>query len=129
MDSCTNYFPTKKLFEIQGFYNKNYTEYCEGITPNIRLLFELLTGTSYEAASQINTVDNNTIEFTNSAYCLIKLYDRIMNCPDLKVECSMNREDLVPNFITHPMDRFIREKGTCIVKDVSSYTIRFKRVE
>ena len=73
-------------------------------------------------------IDENTIEFTGNAYSMVKMYDKIMNCKDLKVECNMRREDLVPQFVQHPIDRFIREKGTNIVKDLSSYTVQFKRV-
>ena len=73
-------------------------------------------------------IDDNTIEFTGNAYSMIRMYDRIMRCKDFKVECSVRREDLIPNFVNHPIDRFIREKGTNIVKDLSSYTVQFKRV-
>ena len=73
-------------------------------------------------------IDDNTIEFSGNAYSMIKMYDKIMNCPDLKVECNVKREDLVPKWVTHPIDRFIKEKGTNIVKDLSSYTVQFRRI-
>lgn len=128
MDSNTNYVPTSMIFNIRKFYDINYTGYCKNIGPKISLLFDLLAGESYERALQLETVDNNTIEFTGSAYSILGLYDKIMNCPDIKVECSMKREEIVPNFITDPVDRFIREKGTSIIKDVSKYTVQFKRI-
>ena len=90
----------------------------------------MLSGVSYEKACPMKQVDPDTIEFTGSAYSLIGIHDRIMNCQDLDgiVECNMKREDLIPKFITNPIDRFIRECGTCIVKDLSSYTIQFHRI-
>ena len=73
-------------------------------------------------------IDENTIEFTGNAYGLGKLYDKIMSCTEIKVECDTPRESLVPEFIEHPIDRFIREGGTSVIKDVSSYTIRFRKL-
>lgn len=73
-------------------------------------------------------IDQQTIEFSGSAYSLIGIYDRIMGCHDIKVECSLKREDLIPSFVINPIDRFIKENGTCLVKDLSSYTIQFKKV-
>lgn len=129
MDSNTNYVPVKEIFSIKPFYVQYFTEYCRGIGNHIRMTFDLLAGESYERAVQLDTINNNTIEFTGSAYSILGLYDKIMNCPDIKVECSMKREEIVPNFITDPVDRFIREKGTSIIKDVSKYTVQFRRID
>lgn len=95
-----------------------------------QIKLNLLSGVSYEKACPMKQIDKDTIEFTGSAYSLIEIYDRIIGCPDLigRVKCSVRREDLIPNFVTNPIDRFIRECGTCMVKDNSTYTIRFKRV-
>lgn len=128
MDSNTNYVPTSKIFDIRGFYDKNYTGYCKNIGPKISLIFDLLAGESYERALQLETVDENTIEFTGTAYNILGLYDKIMNCPDMRVECNMKREEIIPSYITDPIDRFIREKGTSVIKDISKYTVQFKRV-
>ena len=51
-----------------------------------------------------------------------------MNCKALSVECDTKYEDLVPEWVTDPIDRFIREKGTNIIKDLSSYTVTFKKL-
>lgn len=87
-----------------------------------------MAGDAYERAMPMKMIDDNTIEFSGNAYSMIKMYDKIMNCKDLKVECNMKREDLVPNWVTNPIDRFIKEKGTNIVKDLSSYTVQFRRI-
>ena len=127
-DSNTNYVPVSKIFEIRKFYDTYYTDFCAGFGPKIKLLFDLLAGDAYERAMPMKMIDKDTIEFTGNAYSMIKMYDKIMGCKDLKVECSMKREDLIPNFVKNPIDRFIREKGTNIVKDLSSYTVQFKRI-
>ena len=40
-DSNTNYVPVSKIFDIFPFYKQHYTEYCAGVGPGIRLLFDL----------------------------------------------------------------------------------------
>lgn len=128
-DSNTNYVPTSKIFDIKKFYDINYTGYCKSFGPKIVLLFDLLSGVSYERAVTLKQIDEDTIEYTGNSYSLIGLYDRIMGCKDLNVICNMKREDLIPDLITDPIDRFIREKGTCIIKDLSKYTIQFHRIK
>lgn len=127
-DSNTNYVPISKVFEIRKFYDENYTKYCASFGPRIMLLFDLLLGVSYEKACPMKTIDDDTIEYEGNAYSLLGIYDKIMNCPDLKVKCSMERSELIPKFVEDPIDRFIQEKGTCIVKDLSKYTIQFRKV-
>lgn len=126
-DSNTNIVPISKAFEIRGFYDKHYTEYCESFGPKVKLLFDLLAGPSYECARPMETKPGE-IEFSGPAHALLKIYDRIMSCPELAgTTCSMTREELIPQYITHPMQRFILEKGTSVIKDVSKYKIKFFR--
>lgn len=127
-DSNTNYVPVSKFFSIDAFYKKNFTKYCEGITPHITLLFDLMIGTAYENCVPLKQIDNNTVEVSGSAYQLIGLFDKLMNNDEIKVECNVKREDLVPQFVTNPIERFILEKGTSIIKDLSNYTIQFHKV-
>ena len=127
-DSNTNYVPVSKFFSIDAFYKKNFTKYCEGITPHITLLFDLMIGTAYENCVPLKQINNNTVEVSGSAYQLIGLYDKLMNNDEIQVECNVKREDLVPQFVTNPIERFILEKGTSIIKDLSNYTIQFHKV-
>lgn len=127
-DSNTNYVPVDHLFEISDFYNKYFTEYCASYGPKIVLLFDLLAGTGYESAMPLKMIDKKTIEFTGSAYQILSLYDRLMDSPDISVEANMKREDIVPNWVTDPVQRFIMEKGTCVWKDISNYKIQFKKL-
>jgi hypothetical protein len=76
---------------------------------------------------EMKNIDENTIEFTGSAYSIIDIYDKIMNCKNLNVSCNLTRDQIIPNFVNHPIQRFIMEKGTCIIKDISKYTVRFTR--
>lgn len=130
-DSNTNFCPISKFFDLKKFYDVNYTEYCMNNMGDVKicLLFDLLIGTTYDKAETIKQIDDNTIEITGNANSLIDLYDRLMRFPDLiQVECSVKREELVPQYITNPIERFILEKGTSIIKDLSNYTIQFYKV-
>ena len=129
-DSNTNYIPVEKIFEIRKFYDKNYTEYCAGIGPKIVLLFDLLAGYSYETAKELKTINQNTIQFNGDAFSILKIYDKIMGCPDLRVECSMTRDEIIGSMqlIQHPIDRFIRENGCNMTKDISNIKVEFKKL-
>ena len=128
-DSNTNYISLLRLFSISSYYQTHYTGYCKGITPHITLLFDLNLGVSYEASMCLKQIDEDTIEFSGSAYQLLSLYDKLMNHKDLiKVECNVKREDLISRFVTNPIERFILEKGTSMIKDLSNYTIQFHKI-
>ena len=75
-------------------------------------------------------IDPDTIEFTGDAYSILKIYDKIMNCKKLNVVCDKTREWLEGEqiMIEHPMDRFIREEGANMTKDISKVTVRFHRI-
>lgn len=132
MDSNTNFLKLDRFFSIFNYYRKNFTDYCLNNMGNVRihLLFDLLIGTAYNSAQTINQIDDNTIEITGDADSLLSLYDRLLGFPDLiKVECSVKREDLIPQLVTNPIERFIIEKGTSMIKDLSKYTIQFHKIQ
>lgn len=128
-DSNTNYVPVEKLFEIRSFYDENYTKYCSTIGPGIFLLFDLLAGYSYETAKEMKKIDDNTVEFSGDAFSILKIYDKVMACRSFKVECDMTREEIEAQkqMIDDPIDRFIREQGCNMTKDISSIKVKFHR--
>lgn len=129
-DSNTNYIPVEAIFDIRKFYDVHYTGFCHEMGPKIYLLFDLLSGYSYETAKTMKQIDDDTIEYEGDAYSLLKLYDKIMGCKKLRVECSMTREELAGNIqlVDSPIDRFIREEGCNMTKDLSRVVIRFHRL-
>ena len=129
-DSNTNLIPVEKVFDILKFYQVHYTDYCAKIGPKIKLLFDLLVGYGYESACQLKQLDDDTIEFTGSASNIILLYDKIMNCPKLVVECDKTRDEIInsKNMINDPYYRTILENGCSIIKDISEITVRFHRL-
>jgi hypothetical protein len=130
-DSNTSYLDVSKIYDINRFYDENFTEYCASVGPKIRLLFDLLVGYSYERATTLKTIDKDTIEFTGSAYQIIGLYDKIMSCTDTISECDKTREEIIESaeFVDDCIKRFILENGCNMVKDLSNITVRFHRVK
>ena len=130
-DSNTNYAPVAKIFEIRKFYDKNFTNYCAGIGPKILLLFDLLSGYSYETAKEMKHLESDVIEYKGDAYSLLKIYDKIMNCRDLNVECNVTRDYIVSNiqFVQDPYYRFILEGGCNMTKDISKISIQFRKIK
>ena len=130
-DSNTNYIPVSKIYDIRKFYDVNFTDFCAGIGPKIKLLFDLLVGYSYERASTLKQIDEDTLEFTGPSYQIIGLYDKIMNCKDQKSECNKTREEILSaaQFVNNPIKRFIIERGCSMVKDLSKITVRFRRIK
>ena len=131
-DSNTNYVPVEKIFDMREYYNKNYTAFCAGINPpGIFLLFDLLAGYSYELAAPLKQIDPDTIEFSGSAMSLVKIYDKLMRCENIKVECDTERDQILSqvNLVDDPYYRFILEGGCNMTKDLSNLTIRFHRVK
>lgn len=128
-DSNTNYVPVERIFDMRSFYDEYYTKYCSTIGPGIFLLFDLLAGYSYETAKEMKQVDKDTIEFSGDAYSILKIYDKIMSCRSIKVQCDKTRKWIEEQkmMITDPIDRFIREEGCNMTKDISNITVRFHR--
>ena len=76
-DSNTNYVPVSMIFDMRKFYDENYTKYCSQIGPGIFLLFDLLSGYSYETAKEMKQIDEDTIEYKGDAFSILKIYDKI----------------------------------------------------
>lgn len=49
-------------------------------------------------------------------------------CPGLKYEINMKKEDIIPAFVTDPISRFIQERGCSYVMDKSKYKVQFKKL-
>jgi len=56
------------------------------------------------------------------------IMDRMDECPGLKYEINMKKEDIIPAFVTDPISRFIQERGCSYVMDKSKYKVQFKKL-
>ena len=115
-DSNTNYFPINKLFELKPFYDKNFTEFCRHQC-GVPFLFDTLIGTNYNDAVELTQIDDKTIKLKGACDALNQILDKIEFESNLKVSCDKTREEIKSDFITNPIERFIKADGTSVVMD------------
>lgn len=127
-DSNTCNFPAHKIWEIRKFYDENFTDFCYN-TCGIKLLFDLEVGSTYHDSCSMKSIDEDTVEFSGNARSLLMIMDRMDEDPLCNYEINVPKESIMPNFVQHPMDRFIKEKGCSFVMDVSKYSVQFRRIK
>jgi hypothetical protein len=126
-DSNTCNFPADKLWSLHAFYDKNFTEFVYKKC-GLNLLFDLEVGSNYQDSCNMKQVSDDIVEFKGNARSILKIMDRMNECPGLKYETNIPREQIIPNYMTNPILRFIDEKGTSMVKDTSKYVVQFKKL-
>jgi hypothetical protein len=92
------------------------------------LLFDLMIGTDYHDVTTLKAIDSKTIELTGTARALKMVANSMDECSELVYETDVPVMELQENYITHPIDRFIREKGCSMVLDKSEFTVRFHKL-
>lgn len=125
-DSNTCNFPVEKLWDIRSFYDENFTEFCYKMT-GIKLLFDILIGATYQDACEAKQIDKDTVELTGNARSIHMILDEL-NYKKVNYTCSINPESIVPEYVSNPVERFIKEEGCSFVMDTSDYTIQLKRI-
>lgn len=135
-DSSTNYFPAEKVFEINDFYSKNFTEFCRHQC-GVPFLFDLFVGCDYEDAAQLSNINQDSIKLSGSAQTINKVLNRL---DDSKVkyiidsvsvngtDCGTDRSKIISDFIENPIERFISAGGCCIEKDRTSAEVQITRI-
>lgn len=126
-DSNTNYFPIEKIFEIKEFYREHFTKFCQEQL-NIPFLFDLLVGTNYNDAVELEDVSENTVKLSGNAHSLLAILNKIDSDSNIVYKLNRSREDLIPNYVTDPIERFIKESGTSLIMDKSFYEIEIQRI-
>lgn len=127
-DSNTCDFPAHKVWDIRKHYDKNFTDFCYN-TCGIKLLFDLEVGNTYQDSCSMKQIDDDTVEFKGNARSILMIIEKMNEDPLCKYEINIPIEDIKPNYIQHPLDRFIREKGCSYVMDTSKYSVQFKRIK
>lgn len=126
-DSNTCNLPADKIWEIRKFYDENFTGFCYKMT-GINLLFDLEVGANYNDTCSMKTISDDVVEFTGTAESLLQIIDKLNECPGLKYETSIPISDIIPDYVQNSTKRFILDSGCCMRKDLSSYTVQFKKV-
>ena len=73
-------------------------------------------------------MSDDIVEFKGNAHSILQIMDRMNECPGLVYETSIPREEIIPNYMTNPMLKFIDERGCSMVKDKSKYKVQFKKL-
>lgn len=94
----------------------------------INLLFDLEVGANYNDTCSMKTISDNVIEFTGTAESLLQIMNKMDECPGLVYETNVQRGDIIPNYVQNSTKRFILDSGCCMRKDISNYTVQFKKV-
>jgi hypothetical protein len=123
-DSCTSYIPVEKLWEILGFCKHHFTDWCYDKI-GIKLVFDMLVGTTYQDACDMKQIDDRTISFSGNAHSILRILDKLDEVPEkVRYHTDIPREQIIQEYIEDAMERFIKEKGTSLIKDDSYYTVK-----
>ena len=123
-DSCTSYIPVEKLWEILGFCKHHFTDWCYDKI-GIKLVFDMLVGTTYQDACDMKQIDDRTISFSGNAHSILRILDKLDEVPEkVRYHTDIPREQIIPEYVEDAMERFIKEKGTSLIKDDSYYTVK-----
>lgn len=94
----------------------------------IKLLFDIEIGSTYQDSCSARQISDDIVEMKGNARSLLMMIDRLNEDPNLKYEINMSLDEIKPNFVIDPIDRFIQEKGCSFVMDKSKYTVQFKKL-
>ena len=126
-DSCQNLLSINELWNIVGFYRKNFYDYVYEKV-GIRFDYDLEIGVDYANMMEVKLLDNNVLNITGTATALKILLDKIKYESDLEVECDIDEKDLIPKIEKSSLKRFIKKHQTCMDLDESEYTINLKKL-
>ena len=94
----------------------------------INLLFDLEVGANYNDTCSMKQISDDIVEFTGTAESLHKIMEKMDECSGLVYEISIPREQIIPDYVQNSTKRFILDSGCCMRKDLSSYTVQFKKI-
>ena len=127
-DSSENLFGVNHVFDIKKYYEKEFMEYCYGLY-GIEFKFDLMvSGSGYEGFVELKDAGPGQIEICGSGSNIISFLNKIDNESDLKVTTDIPREDIKPLMMTDAIERFISERGCCMIKDTSYYNVKLTKL-
>lgn len=126
-DSCQNLLSINELWNIVGFYRKNFYDYVYNEV-GIRFDYDLEIGIDYANMMEVKLLENNILNITGTATALRVLLNKIKNESELKVECDIEESSLIPKIEKSSLKRFIKKHQTCMELDESEYTLNLKKL-
>ena len=84
----------------------------------------MLVGTTYQDACDMRQVDDKTITLSGNAHSILRILDKLDEVPEkVRYHTDIPRDQIIPSYVNDAMERFIKEKGTSLIKDESYYTV------
>lgn len=122
-DSSENLFSVNHVFDIKKYYEKEFMEYCYGLY-GIEFKFDLMvSGSGYEGFVELKDAGPGQIEICGSGSNIQSFLNKIDNESNLKISTNIPREDIKPLMMTDAIERFVSERGCCMIKDTSFYNV------
>jgi hypothetical protein len=134
-DSCINYFPVDKLFEINEFYTEHFTKYLYDLV-GVSWEFETEIGSNYYDRALVGNVSKDEI-YAKGNYTSIKgILDKLdeSNVPYeitgiYKGDDLIEKAEFKPNLITNQIEVFTEKLlNTGFRIDKSKYKITLKKL-
>lgn len=126
-DSCQNLLDINELWNVVGFYRKNFYDYVYNKV-GIRFDYDLEIGIDYANMMEVKLIKENILEITGTATALKILLEKIKYESNLKITCNISEEELLPKVETSSLKRFIKKHQTCMELDESEYTIILEKL-
>ena len=126
-DSNLVNFPSSFLWSLWEYYTENFMNFVYRDS-GLLLKFDLNIGRTYNDMVEMKQISEDIVELTGSARSLKMIMQSMNECKGLKYQINMPVEDIKENYIEDPLQRFIHEKGCCMVYDDSKFSVQFKKL-
>lgn len=127
-DSSENLFGVDYVFDIKKYYEREFMDYCKGLY-GIEFKFDLMvSGSGYEGFVELKDIEPGVIEISGSGKDIQSFLKKLDTESSLKYETDVLKEDIIPNYMTDAMERFISEHGCCMIKDTSYYSVKLTKL-
>lgn len=124
-DSNTNYVPTGFMPYLRSFYDENFTGFTRSFT-GVPFLYDLFIGANYNDCCLMEQLAPDTVKISGTNSDILKILGKLDES-GVEYQLSVDRRDLVPEYVLDPIERFIRDSiNTNIEMDVSEGSTEIK---
>lgn len=124
-DSNTNQVPAGFMPWLRPFYDENFTGFTRGFT-GVPFLYDLFIGANYNDCCLMEQLAQDTVKISGTSSDILKILYKLDES-GVEYQLSIDRRDLVPEYVSNPIERFIRDSiNTNIEMDVSSASTEIK---
>lgn len=124
-DSNTNQVPAGFMPYLRPFYDENFTGFTRGFT-GVPFLYDLFIGANYNDCCLMEQLAVDTVKLSGSNSDLNKILFKLDQA-GVEYQLNKDRRDLIPEYVTNPIERFIRDSvNTNIEMDISENNVEIK---